>query len=235
MAHCSGSAPPMLIQSIPPHFRTRSTLTSKAVVPMTRRQHSSKKTTTLYVRNMVCNRCIRVVREELERLGVSVHSIVLGEVVVAGGIPSLPIPEIRRMLVDNGFELIEDRRTRIIEQIKHEIIGIVFQSSGKDLKDRKISAYLSSRIGIEYHTLSSLFSSVENMTIEHYFLLQRVERVKELMKYHEQTLSEIAWITGFSSVQHLSTQFKQLTGMTPSEFRDLTHSLRKSIDSVGRK
>jgi len=202
---------------------------------MTPEKHSSRNTTTLYIRNMVCNRCIRVVREELDALGVRVLSVVLGEVTAEGRISSLPVPEIQKVLLRNGFELIEDRRTKIIEQIKREIIGLVFQSAGTDAKGRKISEYLPAKTGIEYHTLSTLFSSVENMTIEHYFLLQRIERVKELMKYNEQTLSEIAYATGFSSVQHLSAQFKQLTGMTPSQFKLLTHSLRQPIDSVGKR
>jgi AraC-like DNA-binding protein len=184
---------------------------------------------------MVCNRCIRVVREELEGLGVRVLSVVLGEVTTEGPITSLPVPEIRKVLQQNGFELIEDRRTRIIEQIKHEVIAMVFGSAGVSAKGKKISEVLSEKTGIEYHSLSTLFSSVENMTVEHYFLLQRIERVKELVKYNEQTLSEIAYATGFSSVQHLSAQFRQLTGMTPSQFKDLTHSLRRPLDAIGKK
>ncbi len=193
---------------------------------------NDKPTTMLYVKNMVCDRCIRVVRDELTKIKLDVRSVTLGEVVVAGDAKELPIDQIKSVLDKNGFELIEDRRAKTIEQMKLAIIRFVREDH--DRQDRKVksSEYLSKELGIDYHYLSTLFSSVENVTIEQFIILQRIERVKELLKYGELTLSEIAFKLGYSSVQHLSNQFKSVTGFTPTRFRSLTGQLRKPIDRV---
>lgn len=192
----------------------------------------TKVTTTLYVKNMVCDRCIRVVRDELTAMKLDVRSVALGEVAVEGAPSTLPIEKIKTVLRENGFELIEDRKAKTIERLKLAILKLVREDY--DQLDRKIksSEYLSKELGLEYHHLSTLFSSVENVTIEHYIILQRVERAKELLKYGELTLSEIAYKLGYSSVQHLSNQFRQTTGFTPTEFRSLTGHRRKPIDRV---
>ncbi len=187
--------------------------------------------TTLYIKNMVCGRCIKVVREELGRLGYDVIRIELGEVVVASGKP-LNLEKIRIVLDENGFELIEDKNAKIIEQIKLAILKLVQQDHSENPRLSSHSKFLSKELGHDYHYLSSLFSSVENVTIEQYTILQRIERVKELIRYGDLTLSEIAFKTGYSSVQHLSNQFRKVTGMTPSHFKELRKSLRKPLDKI---
>ncbi|MCX6145006.1 MAG: helix-turn-helix domain-containing protein [Ignavibacteriales bacterium] len=184
---------------------------------------------TLYVKNMVCDRCIRVVTQELENIGLDVRSVTLGEVTLTGNSRDLPMEQIRKTLGENGFELIEDRKARTIEQLKLAIIRLIREPGDRKLK---YSAYLSKELGLEYHYLSTLFSSVENVTIEQYIIRQRVERAKELLKYGEMTLSEIAYELGYSSVQHLSNQFKHITGLTPTQFKRMTINMRNPLDHV---
>jgi AraC family transcriptional regulator len=186
-------------------------------------------TTTLFVKNMVCDRCIRVVAHELRNIGLDVRSVTLGEVALTGSSRTIPIQRIKETLEENGFELIEDRKARIIEQLKLAVIKLVRETGDRKLK---YSAYLSKELGMEYHYLSTLFSSVENITIEQYIIRQRVERAKELLKYGERTLSEIAYDLGYSSVQHLSNQFKHVTGLTPTEFKRMTVNMRSPLDHV---
>ena len=185
-------------------------------------------TMTLYVKNMVCDRCIRVVTQELEKIGLDVRSVTLGEVILTRS-SRVPMDQIKKTLEENGFELIEDRKARTIEQLKLAIIGLVREAGDRKLK---YSAYLSKELGLEYHYLSTLFSSVENVTIEQYIIRQRVERTKELLKYGERTLSEIAYELGYSSVQHLSNQFKHITGLTPTQFKRMTVNTRNPLDHV---
>ena len=195
---------------------------------------SGEPTTTLYIRNMVCNRCIRVVREELEGLGLQIQRVDLGEVNLLNG-KGIDLKKIRSVLEENGFELIEDKRVRIIERIKLAILKLVQHDHSVSALKLNHSDYISRELGHDYHSLSTLFSSVENITIEQYIILQKIERVKELVKYGELTLSEIAFKMGYSSVQHLSNQFKKVTGLTPSHFKDLKKSLRKPLDRVTSK
>jgi AraC family transcriptional regulator len=201
-------------------------------MPTRSRTKSDKPTTTLYIKNMVCDRCIRVVRDELTKIKLDVRSVSLGEVVVAGAAQSLPMLDIKSTLDKSGFELIEDRKARTIEQMKLAIIRFIREDHDKLSGKQKFSEYLSKELGLDYHYLSTLFSCVENVTVEQFIILQRIERVKELLKYGELTLSEIAYELGYSSVQHLSNQFKSITGFTPTKFRSLTGQLRKPIDRL---
>ncbi len=187
--------------------------------------------TTLYIKNMVCNRCIRVIEEEFEKLGLNIKSISLGEVKIEEELDQKKIDEIRDVLDENGFELIEDKKMKIIEQIKVQIIELI-RDEEKIAGRINISDYLSEKINADYHYLSTLFSSVENITIEHYFILQKIERAKELLKYGELTLSEIAFRLGYSSVAHLSAQFKKVTGMNANQFKNMTENTRKPLDNV---
>ncbi|MDL1893311.1 helix-turn-helix domain-containing protein [Sphingobacteriales bacterium CHB3] len=193
------------------------------------RKLSPDSTTTLHIKNMVCNRCIKVVGEELEKLGFDVRSIVLGEVVVAGPVD---LGVIRPVLEENGFELIEDQRAKTIEHIKQAVLKLVRRDAEQEPMRLKHSEYIAHEVGKDYHSLSTLFSSIENVTIEQYIILQRIERAKELLKYGELTLSEISYKLGYSSVQHLSNQFKKVTGMTPGEFKKLMANMRKPLDKV---
>ena len=201
-------------------------------MPQQKKRTGAVATTTLYIKNMVCDRCIRVVREELKELKLDVRSVTLGEVVVAGGPRELPIKQISGVLEANDFELIEDRKAKTIERLKIAVLKLIRESDDGEERRIKQSEYLSKELGLDYHYLSTLFSSIENITIEQYVILQRVERAKELLKYGELTLSEIAYKLGYSSVQHLSNQFKSVTGFTPSSFKNLTGNVRKPLDRI---
>ena len=190
--------------------------------------------TTLAIRNMVCDRCIRVVREELSALGLDVRRVELGEAEVSEGRMPVDVNRIRTMLQANGFELIEDRRRKTVESIKREIVNLVHHGTPSSRRRPKLSTHLAAALQQDFHSLSVLFSSTEGMTIEQFYIRQRIERVKELLKYGEQTLSEIAWDLHYSSVQHLSNQFRQVTGMTPSAFRKMGKAQRTPIDKIGR-
>lgn len=187
---------------------------------------------TLLIKNMVCNRCIKVVKEELEKLGLTVKNIVLGEVVVEENIDSFMQAKIKYTLENNGFELIKDKKAKIIEQIKLLIINTIREDKVKNPMNENYSKLIVEKIGHDYHYLSSLFSSVENITIEQFIILQKVERAKELLKYGELTLSEIAYKLGYSSVQHLSNQFKKITGLTATQFKNMTENFRKPLDKI---
>ncbi|MCJ8164272.1 helix-turn-helix domain-containing protein [Pontibacter sp. E15-1] len=188
-------------------------------------------TTKLYIKNMVCDRCKRVVKEELEKLGYTVPHVGLGEAEVASSGKAADLVELREVLLANGFELLDDRKTKLIEQVKLALIQLVHQDEAAELKVN-ISDYIAEKVGTEYHSLSALFSSVEGITIEKYLILQRIERVKELLAYNELSLKEIAYRLGYSSVAHLSNQFKKITGLTPSHFKQLKAEKRKNIDKV---
>ncbi len=186
----------------------------------------------LFIKNMVCNRCIKVVKEELEKLNVKIKSIKLGEVETYQTKTELPLNMISEVLEENGFELINDKNARIIEKIKKEIISIIQNYTDEDLTKISFPKHLSKKLTKDYTYLSTLFSKTEGITIEHFIILQKIEKVKEYLKYDELTLSEIAYKLGYSSVQHLSRQFKKNTGLTASEFKNNISSERKSIDWI---
>ena len=197
-----------------------------------RRKAAQRNTTTLFIRNMVCNRCVKVVSEELQQLGLDVRSISLGEAVVAGNTEEGMLRKVKGALERNGFELIEDKRIKTIEQIKLAVLRLVRSEAPESDSGGKYSNYIARELGQDYQGLSTLFSSMESVTIEQYVILQKIERVKELLKYGELTLSEISYTLGYSSVQHLSNQFKKVTGLTPSRFKKLMENSRKPLDKV---
>jgi len=183
-----------------------------------------------FIRNMVCNRCIMVVQQVFESLGYPPVRISLGNVETASPIPEDELEKLRKTLVGYGFELIDDTKSRIIEKIKN----IVVQSIHHTNEDLKVnySEYIESHLNRDYAYLSSLFSEVEGTTIEKYIILQKIERVKELLVYDELTLSEIAYKMGYSNVAYLSNQFKKVTGLTPSHFKQVKENKRKPLDEV---
>jgi AraC family transcriptional regulator len=180
---------------------------------------------------MVCDRCKMVVRQELESLHLPYKNVDLGQVELVHEPSAEQLQELREHLQKQGFELLDDKKTKTVERIKTEIVSLIH---GKDAGEfnLKLSAMLEEKIGIDYHYLSSLFSSVEGITIEKYAILQRIEKVKELLMYDEKSLSEIAYEMGYSSVQHLSQQFKKVTGLTPSHFKNLKENKRKPLDKI---
>ena len=189
--------------------------------------------TTLYLKNMVCNRCIMVVRQELENLNLTVSRISLGEVVLdKSELASDELKAIDAVLNPLGFERIDDRKGRMVEAVKNTIIRIIH---GPEVS-RKVnwSTLLSEELHYEYNYLSNLFSSMEGMTLEQYIIRQKIERAKELLFYDELNLSQIAHQLGYSSVAHLSSQFKKVTGLTPTELKKNrnTERSRKALDQV---
>ncbi len=187
---------------------------------------------TLTIRNMVCDRCKRVVREELEHLGLTVERVELGEVDVAELPPAVTVMDIRQTLLANGFALIEDRKQALTEHVKRLLMGEVQYLNGERLPTENYSAFLERKLGYDYSYLSGLFSVSEGQTIEKYIIALRIEKVKEWLHYDEITLSEMAWRLGYSSVQHLSNQFRQVTGQTPGWFRKATNGNRRSLDAL---
>ncbi len=179
---------------------------------------------------MVCDRCRMVVENELKALGYHPVSVTLGEVVVADNITEDDKFSIAKRIEPLGFSLIDDKRSRLISQIKTLIIELV-QNKNSDLKVN-LSDYLSQQMHYDYGHLSTLFSEVEGTTIEKYFIAQKVEKVKELLVYDELSLSEIAYQLNYSSVAHLSSQFKKVTGLTPSHFKQIRSNKRKPLDKV---
>ena len=185
----------------------------------------------LYIKNMVCNRCVKVVKEELYNLGYSVKEIELGKAVIAENPSPSELDSIRKVLEANGFALIEDSKKKIIEQIKNLIINKVHHQKD-DLSEISFSKVIEEEIGRDYSTLSKIFSSIEQSTIEHFIILQKIEKVKEYLRYGELTLSEIAYSLGYKSVNHLSSQFKKHTGLTATEFKETTAQKRKPLDQI---
>ncbi|QEC76814.1 helix-turn-helix domain-containing protein [Mucilaginibacter ginsenosidivorax] len=184
----------------------------------------------LYIKNMVCSRCKMVVRSELEKAGLQVLGVELGEVEIKNPPTNLQQMKLTASLKQLGFELIDDQKSRLIEQIKTTIIGQVHYADAP--APLKLSAILADKLNYDYGYLSNLFSEVEGSTIEKYYINQRTEKVKELLVYNELSLSQIAFQLGYSSVAYLSSQFKQVTGMTPSAFKKLQGNKRKNIEDL---
>ena len=159
---------------------------------------------------MVCNRCIKVVKEEMERLNYRVKDISLGEVVLISN-QEIDTDRIKLKLEENGFELIDDRNSRLIEKIKITVISSIQKLSEGKVTSVNFSAEISNETMLSYQYISTLFSSIEGITIEKFIIAQKIEKVKELLVYDELTLSEIAYRLQYSSVQHLSNQFKKVT------------------------
>lgn len=183
-----------------------------------------------FIRNMVCNRCMMVVQQVFESLGFPPVRISLGNVETASSIAEDELEKLRKTLVGYGFELIDDIKSRIIEKIKNIVVQSIHHTN-EDLKVND-SEYIESHLNRDYAYLSSLFSEVEGTTIEKYIILQKIERVKELLVYDELTLSEIAYKMGYSNVAYLSNQFKKVTGLTPSHFKQVKENKRKPLDEV---
>lgn len=179
---------------------------------------------------MVCSRCKMAVKELFEKLKITPHSVNLGEVDVKGNLSKEQLKELNSSLQSFGFELIDDKKSKIIEKIKNSIIQLVHHSD-YELKTN-LSTFITSKIHQDYNYLSNLFSEVEGTTIEKYFIAQRIERVKELLVYDELSLSQIADKLGYSSVAYLSNQFKKITGFTPSYFKTLKEKKRRNIEDL---
>jgi AraC-like DNA-binding protein len=179
---------------------------------------------------MVCLRCKMVVKEELTKLGLHFVTIELGEVEVLGKITARQHDQLKSALVKSGLELMDDKNSVLIEQIKTAIIELVHYS--KEPLIIKFSEYLSQKLNHDYTYLANLFSVVQGTTIEKFYITHKIERVKELLIYDELNLTEIAYKMNYSSVSHLSTQFKKVTGLTPTHFKQLKDKRRSLLEDV---
>lgn len=185
----------------------------------------------IYIKNMVCNRCIMVVENELKSLGYQSVDVHLGSVTLNKSITEKEKEEIHSHLQKFGFELINDKQSKLIGKIKGLLIDLIYSSKHKGISEN-LSEYLTKNLHQDYSSLSNLYSKVEGTTIEKFFINLKIERVKELLLYDEISLKEIASILNYSSTAHLSNQFKKVTGLTPSHFKKLKEDKRKSIDEL---
>lgn len=184
----------------------------------------------LSVKNMVCNRCIMMVTSELEKFGVQPDAVTLGEVEIPRELSQEERVQIDRRCRELGFEILDDRKTRLIENIRTCILERIHYKE-EPLKVN-FSDFLSSTFHQDYSALSRLFSEVQGVTIEQYVIVQKIEKVKELLVYDELTLSEIAIRLNYSSVSHLSKQFKKVTGQTPTQFKQVKENRRIPLDEL---
>lgn len=184
----------------------------------------------LYIKNMVCSRCIMVVKSEFEKLGLQTIAVELGEVEIKEDINENQKEILLKNLQTIGFDLLDDKKTKTIEKIKNLIVDLVHHKNN-DLKIN-LSDYLAENFNQDYNSLSNLFSEIENTTIEKYFISQKIEKVKELLIYDEHSLSEIADILNYSNVAHLSNQFKKITGFTPTSFKQSKDKKRIQLENL---
>jgi len=180
---------------------------------------------------MVCQCCLRVISQELEKAGVKVNEIMLGKATVSYDPDLVTMARIKAVLNELGTDLIEGREHKLVEEIKLAVVELIHQMNNVDSIVRK-SEYLVEKTGLSYAYLSRIFSSHEHITLEKFIILHKIERIKEMIDQDEFTLSEIAFMMDYSSVQYLSNQFKHITGMTVSEYKDSDRSSKKPIDKL---
>lgn len=187
---------------------------------------------TLHLKNMLCSCCLTVVRDLLVQQGAEVTHVSPGKVTFAYP-ADRDEADFLNSLADHGFESIQGREEQIVELIKQAVVELIHEAGNVNSIIRN-SDYLVERIGLSYAYLSSVFAKYENLTLERYIILHKIEKVKILIDYDELTLSEIAMQLGYSSVQYLSNQFKQVTGLTVSEYKKYPGDLRIPIDRIGK-
>lgn len=184
----------------------------------------------LLLKNMVCPRCVMTVEGILKDNRLLYNAVRLGEVELDSNLSPQQLEKLNADLQKVGFEILDDQKKRQIEKVKTILIQVV--QSGDIEEHFSLGETLSKKLNKEYTQVSRLFSEVEGITIEQFFILQKIEKVKEWLTYDELTLSEISWKLGYSSVAHLSSQFKKVTGLTPSQFKQMGISHRKGLDGV---
>ncbi len=183
----------------------------------------------LYIKYMVSIRCKMIVKSELDKLDLLYGAVDLGEVEIHDNITPEQRERLKNALLKFGLELMDDKKSILIEKIKSVIIEMVHYE--EELPKARNSDYLREKLHYDYTYLANLFSEATGITIEHYILLHKIERVKELLLYDELSLTEISYRLNYSSVAHLSAQFKKITGLTPSYFKNLKHK-RTALDDV---
>ncbi len=186
--------------------------------------------TKIYIKNMVCSRCKMVVANELEKMGLKDALVELGEVELKTQPTTTQLQNLDAILKSLGFELLDDKKSRIIEKIKNIIVQQVHHS--QETVNTNLSDLIAEKLKYDYTYLSNLFTESEGITIEKYFIAQRIEKVKELLVYDEFSLSEIAYQLNYSSAAYLSSQFKKVTGLTPSFYKSLKDKKRRNIEEL---
>ncbi|MCZ8353875.1 MAG: helix-turn-helix domain-containing protein [Cyclobacteriaceae bacterium] len=184
----------------------------------------------LFIQNMVSLRCKMLVKQELEKLHLHYTYLELGEIHLTKYISDADKHTLQAALHEAGLEIMDDKKSIIIERIKNVIVEMIHYAD--EMPKEKYSAYISEKVGKDYHFLSELFSRNKGITIEHFIILHKIERAKELMMYDELTISEIAYKLNYSSVAHLSHQFKKVTGLTPTFFKQLNRKKRRNLEDI---
>jgi len=184
----------------------------------------------LFIKNMVCIRCKMVVKDQLQKLGYHPVIVELGEADITEDLSAAELEQVRTALMHSGLELMEDKKSILIQKIKNIIIELVHYSEEPLVVN--LSEFLHQKLDHNYTYLANLFSQVQGTTIEKYFISHKIERVKELLVYNELNLTEIAYLMHYSSVAHLSAQFKKVTGLTPSHFKQLREQRRKMLEEL---
>ena len=179
---------------------------------------------------MVCIRCKMVVKDELEKLGLFYKTVELGEVEIMDNMSTEQHDQLKIALLRSGLELMDDKKSVLIQKIKNVIVELVHYSDEPLVVN--FSVFLEEKLNHDYTYLANLFSEVQGITIERFIITHKIERVKELLVYNELNLTEIAYLMHYSSVAHLSTQFKKVTGLTPSHFKQLKKKRRSMLDDV---
>lgn len=184
----------------------------------------------LYIKYMVSLRCKMVVKDALDNLGLHPIMIDMGIVEIAEELSESQREKLKKVLLFSGLELMDDKKSMLIEKIKNVIIEMVHYS--EEMPKVNYSDYISQKLGQDYTHMSKIFSEVKGITIEHFIIFHKIERVKELLLYDELNLTQISYILDYSSVAHLSKQFKKITGLTPSYFKQLKNKRRNNLDAI---
>lgn len=184
----------------------------------------------LYIKYMVSTRCKMMVKEELKKLGLHFIVVDLGEVEIMENISQQVRDELKASLLKSGLELMEDKKAMLIEKIKTLITEMVHYAD--EMPKVNFSVYISEKLNYDYTYLANIFSEVKGITIEHYIIAHKIERVKELLLYDELNLTQISYKMNYSSVAHLSNQFKKVTGLTPSHYKGLKDKRRQTIEEI---
>ena len=184
----------------------------------------------VYIKNMVCIRCKMVVKDELTKLGLHYTSVELGEADIVETLSPEQQDRFKDALVRSGLELMDDKKSVLIQKIKNVIVELIHYT--EEPLTVNFSVYLSGKLDYDYTYLANLFSEVQGITIEKFIITHKIERVKELLVYNELNLTEIAYLMHYSSVAHLSAQFKKITGLTPSHFKQLKEKRRSMLEDL---
>ncbi len=184
----------------------------------------------IFIRHMVSQRCKMVVKQELKKMGLWYVFVDLGTIEVRGEVTDEQREQLKANLLKSGLELLDDKRSILIEKIKNAVIEMIHLN--EELPKTNFSDFISEKIGYDYTYLSNLFSEDKGVTLQQYIIMHRIEKVKELLLYDELTLTEISYRLQYSSVAHLSNQFKKVTGLTPSSYKQLKHKSRGNLENL---